>query len=54
MDVMLMHRALMTMALTFVFAIMDLQEMDSIVQVTNQICYLFLFNDQRVFMPGAI
>ena len=54
MDAMLMHHALMTMALTFVFAMMDLQEMDSIVQVTNQISYSFLLNHQRVSMPGAI
>ena len=43
MDAMLMHHALMTMALTFVFAIVDLQEMDSIVQVTdNDVIFIIL------------
>ena len=36
MAAMIMQHALMTMAPTCVFARMDLQEMDSIVQVTNQ------------------
>ena len=35
MAAMIMQHALMTMALTLVFAKMDSQEMDSIVQVTN-------------------
>ena len=36
MAAMIMQHALMTMVPTFVFARTDLQEMDSIVQVTNQ------------------
>ena len=36
MAAMIMQHALMTMALTLVFAKMDSQEMDSIAQVTNQ------------------
>ena len=36
MAAMIMQHALITMAPTFVFAIMDLQEMDLIAQVTNE------------------